>query len=151
MTDQFPNATRILVNALEDPVAGINQLIRQGALSFPAATVTMIENMAKAGDTAGADAIIMKALGDSVGGMAQAAAQAPGARHYADAELALRAWHTDRTCTSSRSRCPCKSDHAHHCCNQQLGGGVSETCRGHSRRHRRISVFLSRLSLRSVL
>jgi hypothetical protein len=79
MTDNLPNATKILVNALEDPVAGINQLIRQGTVAFPAATVTMIENMAKVGDTAGADALILDTLNNKVGGMAQAAAQAPGA------------------------------------------------------------------------
>ena len=79
MTDNLPNATKILVNALEDPVAGINQLIRQGTVAFPAATVTMIENMAKVGDTAGADALILDTLNGKVGGMAQAAAQAPGA------------------------------------------------------------------------
>lgn len=79
MTDNLPNATKILVTALEDPVAGLNQLIRQGTVAFPAATVTMIENMAKVGDTAGADAIILDTLNGKVGGMAQAAAQAPGA------------------------------------------------------------------------
>ena len=79
MTDNLPNATKILVNALEDPVAGINPLIRQGTVAFPAATVTMIENMAKVGDTAGADALILETLNGKVGGMAQAAAQAPGA------------------------------------------------------------------------
>lgn len=79
MTDNLPNATKILVNALEDPVAGINALIRQGTVAFPAATVTMIENMAKVGDTAGADALILDTLNGKVGGMAQAAAQAPGA------------------------------------------------------------------------
>jgi hypothetical protein len=79
MTDNLPNATKILVNALEDPVAGINQLIRQGTVAFPVATVTMIENMAKVGDTAGADALILETLNGKVGGMAQAAAQAPGA------------------------------------------------------------------------
>jgi hypothetical protein len=79
MSDNMPNAAKILTNALEDPVAGINQLIRQGTVAFPAATVTMIENLAKAGDTAGADAVIIDTLNHSIGGMAQAAAQAPGA------------------------------------------------------------------------
>jgi hypothetical protein len=78
MSDNMPNAAKILSNALIDPVAGINQLIRQGTVSFPAATVTMIENMAKVGDTAGADAIILKTLNNSIGGMAQAAADAEG-------------------------------------------------------------------------
>ena len=56
MGTDLPNATRMLTNALTDPVAGLNQLIRQGNIDFPAATVTMIQNMAKVGDTAGADA-----------------------------------------------------------------------------------------------
>jgi hypothetical protein len=79
MGSDLPNATRMLTNALTDPVAGLNQLIRQGNIDFPAATVTMIENMAKAGDTAGADAVMLQTLQSSIGGVAQAAAGAPGA------------------------------------------------------------------------
>lgn len=79
MGTDLPSATRILTNALTDPVAGLNQLIRQGNIDFPAAVVTMIENMAKAGDTAGADAVILQTLQNSIGGVATAAAQAPGA------------------------------------------------------------------------
>jgi hypothetical protein len=79
LSDNLPNATKILANALADPVAGLNQLIRQGTIQFPAATVTMIENMAKVGNTAGADAAIIAALNTQVGGMAQSAANAPGA------------------------------------------------------------------------
>jgi hypothetical protein len=79
LSDNLPNATKLLANALADPVAGLNQLIRQGTIQFPAATVTMIENMAKVGNTAGADAAIIQALNAQVGGMAQTAAQAPGA------------------------------------------------------------------------
>lgn len=79
MGTNLPNATKILTNALTDPVAGLNQLIRQGNIDFPAATVTMIENMAKVGNTAGADAIILKTLTGSIGGVAVAAAGAPGA------------------------------------------------------------------------
>jgi hypothetical protein len=79
MGSDLPNATRVLTNALADPVAGLNQLIRQGNIDFPAATVTMIENLAKAGDTAGADAVILQTLQTSIGGVAQAAAGAPGA------------------------------------------------------------------------
>ncbi|HLY40485.1 MAG TPA: hypothetical protein VKR52_04685 [Terracidiphilus sp.] len=77
-TADLPSAMKILTNALNDPVAGINQLIRQGGVALPAATVTMIENLAKAGDTAGADAVILQALQGQVGGLAQAAANAPG-------------------------------------------------------------------------
>ncbi len=79
MGTNLPNATRMLTNALTDPVAGLNQLIRQGNIDFPAATVTMIENMAKVGNTAGADALILKTLQDSIGGVATAATGAPGA------------------------------------------------------------------------
>jgi hypothetical protein len=79
MGTDLPNATRMLTNALTDPVAGLNQLIRQGNIDFPAATVTMIENMAKVGNTAGADAVILQTLNGSIGGLATAAAGAPGA------------------------------------------------------------------------
>jgi hypothetical protein len=78
MTGDLPNATKILTNALEDPVAGLNQLIRQGGVDFPAATVTMIENLAKAGDTAGADSVILETLQGRIGGLATAASQAQG-------------------------------------------------------------------------
>jgi hypothetical protein len=77
-TADMPNAMKILTNALNDPVAGMNQLIRQGGVEFPAATVTMIENLAKAGDTAGADAVILQALSTQVGGLADTAATAEG-------------------------------------------------------------------------
>lgn len=79
MGSNLPNATRMLTNALADPVAGLNQLIRQGNIDFPAATVTMIENMAKVGNTAGADALILQTLQNSIGGVATAATGAPGA------------------------------------------------------------------------
>jgi len=78
MGTNLPNATKILTNALTDPVAGLNQLIRQGNIDFPATTVTMIQNMAKVGDTAGADAVILKTLSGSIGGLATAAANAQG-------------------------------------------------------------------------
>jgi hypothetical protein len=78
MGTDLPNATRMLTNALTDPVAGLNQLIRQGNIDFPAATVTIIENMAKVGNTAGADQIILQTLSGSIGGLATAAANAQG-------------------------------------------------------------------------
>lgn len=78
MGTDLPNATRMLTNALADPVAGLNQLIRQGNIDFPAAAVTMIENLAKAGDSAGADAVILQTLQNSIGGVATAAAGAQG-------------------------------------------------------------------------
>jgi hypothetical protein len=79
MGTDLPTATRMLTNALTDPVAGLNQLIRQGNINFPAAAVTMIQNLAKVGDTAGADTIILNTLSSSIGGLAPAAAGAPGA------------------------------------------------------------------------
>lgn len=79
MGTNLPAATKILTNALSDPVAGINQLIRQGSVDFPAATVTMIQNLAKVGDTSAADTLILQALNTSIGGVATAAAGAPGA------------------------------------------------------------------------
>ena len=78
MGTDLPTATLLLTNALADPVAGMNQLIRQGNIDFPAATVAMIEKMAKVGDTAGAGAMIMKTLNGSIGGAAEAAANASG-------------------------------------------------------------------------
>jgi hypothetical protein len=68
MGTNLPNATRMLTNALTDPVAGLNQLIRQGNIDFPAMTVTMIENMAKVGNTAGADALILQTSPVQLGG-----------------------------------------------------------------------------------
>lgn len=79
MGTDIPNAAKILTNALADPVAGLNQIIRQGNIDLPATTVTMIENMAKVGNTAGADALLLKTLSNSIGGVAQAAGGAPGA------------------------------------------------------------------------
>jgi hypothetical protein len=79
MHTDLPSATRVLTNALADPVAGVNQLIRTFNTDFTAAQVTAIQNMAKVGDTAGADALILKALNESIGGTAKAAADASGA------------------------------------------------------------------------
>jgi hypothetical protein len=77
-TADMPNAMKILTNALNDPVAGLSQLQRQAGVDIPAATVTMIKQLANAGDTAGADAVILQALNGQVGGLAQAAAGANG-------------------------------------------------------------------------
>jgi hypothetical protein len=43
MGTDLPNATKMLTNALTDPVAGFNQLIRQGNMDFPASTVSAIQ------------------------------------------------------------------------------------------------------------
>lgn len=74
----LPSATKILTNALSDPAAGISQLIRQLNIDLPASTVTTIENLAKFGDTAQADQMIMQALSGQLTGLAQAAAAAAG-------------------------------------------------------------------------
>jgi hypothetical protein len=79
MNTDLPSATRILTNALADPVAGINQIIRQGNVDLPASMVTMIDSMAKAGNTAGADKLLLEALNGSIGGVAGAANNAEGA------------------------------------------------------------------------
>lgn len=74
----LPSATKILTNALADPAAGITQLIRQLNIDLPASTVTTIENLAKFGDTAQADQMILSALQGQIGGVAQAADNASG-------------------------------------------------------------------------
>ena len=73
------SAMKIITQALADPVAGLTQLQKQAGIEIPAATVTMIKNLANAGDTAAADTVLLKALNGQVGGLAQAAAGAPGA------------------------------------------------------------------------
>ncbi len=78
MADNLPNAAKILTNALTNPEEGFSQLIRQGNVDIPVAMMTIIDNMAKAGDTAGAASLIIQALQNSVGGVAVAAANAPG-------------------------------------------------------------------------
>jgi hypothetical protein len=77
-TADMPNAMKILTNALNDPVAGLQQLQRQAGVDIPAATVTMIKNLATVGDTSQADAVILQALNAQVGGLAQTAATAEG-------------------------------------------------------------------------
>jgi hypothetical protein len=77
-TADMPAAMKILTNSLNDPVAGLSQLQRQAGIDIPASVVTMIKNLANAGDTAGADSVILKALNGQVGGLAEAAAAANG-------------------------------------------------------------------------
>ena len=77
LSDNMPNAMQAIATAMEDPVAGLNKLIRAGA-AFSAQQVTQITNMAKVGDTAGAQGEIMQVLQSSVGGLAEAAAKAQG-------------------------------------------------------------------------
>jgi phage-related protein len=66
-----------LGKALNDPVAGISALSRVG-VSFSEEQKAMITAMQEAGDTAGAQAIILAELNKEFGGSAQAAADATG-------------------------------------------------------------------------
>ena len=72
------NTTKLLSDALADPVNGLSRLVNQLGTALPAATVTYLNNVAKAGDTAASSAAIMKNLTDAVGGSATAAANAAG-------------------------------------------------------------------------
>ncbi len=78
MADNMPQAAKILTAALENPQQGISQLVRQGTVALPQASVTIMENLAKVGATAAAQKILLNDLQNSIGGMAQSAAQAPG-------------------------------------------------------------------------
>lgn len=77
-TADLPSAMKILSNSLNDPVAGLSQLQRQAGVAIPAAMVTMIKNLANAGATALADKELIAAVTGQVGGLAKAAANAPG-------------------------------------------------------------------------
>jgi hypothetical protein len=77
-TADLPAAMKILSNSLNDPVAGLSQLQRQAGIAIPAAMVTMIKNLANAGATALADKELIAAVTGQVGGLATAAANAPG-------------------------------------------------------------------------
>lgn len=90
--DIFPQATETVLNmseafdqdlkssaiqlgkALQDPIAGIGALSRSG-VQFTEDQQKMIEEMVKAGDIAGAQAIIMGELETQVGGAARAAGE----------------------------------------------------------------------------
>ena len=73
MQTDMPTAARILTNALADPATGISQLERAMNANFSPAVIEMVQNLSKAGDVAGADALIMKELNGTVGGAAAAA------------------------------------------------------------------------------
>ena len=74
LSDNMPQAMQTLATALEDPVAGVNKLVRAG-VELSAQQVQSIQNFAKVGDTAAADNIILTALKGSIGGLAEAAAK----------------------------------------------------------------------------
>jgi hypothetical protein len=67
------SASVMLGKALQDPIKGVGALGRVG-VTFTEQEKAMIEQMVKAGDTAGAQAMIMKALETQVGGVAEASA-----------------------------------------------------------------------------
>jgi hypothetical protein len=66
-----------LGKALNDPIAGVGALSRVG-VTFTKDQEAMIKEMAAAGDTAGAQRLILAELSKEFGGSAQAAAQAAG-------------------------------------------------------------------------
>lgn len=66
-----------LGKALNDPIAGISALSRVG-VSFTEEQKEQIKTMQEAGDTAGAQAVILAELNKEFGGSAQAAADADG-------------------------------------------------------------------------
>jgi hypothetical protein len=77
LSDNMPNAMQLIATAMEDPVAGMAKLVRAG-VALSAQQVEQITNMAKVGNTAGAQAELLNILKGSVGGLAEAAAKAQG-------------------------------------------------------------------------
>lgn len=71
-TQQLSTASRALGKALEDPATGVNAFTR-AYVTFSPAQQQAIKDLQKAGDTAGAQALIMKDLAGVVGGDATAA------------------------------------------------------------------------------
>lgn len=71
-------AAQALGKALEDPAQGLTRLSRAGVL-FTAQQKAQIETMYLSGNVAGAQALILKQVESSIGGMAQAAAGGTGA------------------------------------------------------------------------
>ena len=68
------DAAKALGKALNDPAAGLSKLTKQG-VTFTAAQKEQIKAMQKAGDTAGAQKIILGELEKEFGGSAKAAGQ----------------------------------------------------------------------------
>lgn len=74
MGEDLPSATLQLDKALGDPIKGYAQLQRVGVV-FTQSQVDQIKAMSKAGNVAGAQAIILKELQKEFGGSAKAAGQ----------------------------------------------------------------------------
>ncbi|HLC04075.1 MAG TPA: hypothetical protein VJK02_13640 [Anaerolineales bacterium] len=71
--ESLPAAATVMVAAYDEPVAAINRLERSG-LRLPAALEAQVAALAKAGDQAGATALLMEHLASVTGGAAAAAA-----------------------------------------------------------------------------
>jgi hypothetical protein len=71
------SAAQMLGRALQDPMAGLQRLSREGIL-FTAQQKAQIETMQLSGNIAGAQTIILKQLESQYGGLAQAAAGGTG-------------------------------------------------------------------------
>ena len=78
MRGDMPAAATTLMNALEDPITGLTRLGRAAGVDFSPAMVTLIDKLAKSGDMAKAQSLIIDTLNGSIKGAAQAAADAPG-------------------------------------------------------------------------
>lgn len=76
--DSMANAATLLTNALEDPAMGLSRLAKAANVDFSPAMVTLINKLAKGGDSAKAAALIHDTLTKSIEGVAVAAANAPG-------------------------------------------------------------------------
>jgi hypothetical protein len=74
MGTDMSSAARLLGRALEDPTSGLGTLRRAGIV-FTQAEENQIKAMQKAGNIAGAQAIVLKALETRIGGAAEAAGQ----------------------------------------------------------------------------
>lgn len=71
------NATKLLTNAMTDPVTAL-MLLKQANVDLDPAVIKAIQTTAKAGDTAAASALLMKSLQSSIGGLAITADTASG-------------------------------------------------------------------------
>lgn len=70
---EVPAAAQTLGRALEDPIAAISRLRRAG-ITFSDDQERMIRQLVATGDTAGAQAVVLEAVGDRFAGAAEAAA-----------------------------------------------------------------------------
>ena len=71
------NATKLMTDALENPVSAMSRLITAG-VAIPPLLQTQIQAMAKVGNTSGAQALLIDVMKNSIGGLAVQADQASG-------------------------------------------------------------------------